>query len=161
MSRQVSIDALRSMMAQETDEVFLMCLTISHSSFAEPYLLVCNNEPIQRAAGEFEPFAFQLNLPDEAEDQVPQVSITIDNVDTKILQSVRSLPAGERVSLSLEVVLASSPDTVEVGPLAFKFLSVDYDSAQVTGTLGFDDDLLNVAFPRQQYTPVNSPGVFA
>ena len=160
MSRPVSQTALRALFAQETDEVPLMCVTISHSSFATPYRLVFNTEPLQRALGEYEPFAFQLALAPETEDQMPQVQMTIDNIDRKILRAILTLPAGERVSMSMEVVLASQPDVVEVGPVDYKFLSINFDQAQITGTLGFDDDLFNVTL-GQTYTPVNSPGVFA
>lgn len=160
MSRPLSPAALQAMLAEQTDEVPLMCVTISHSSFASPYYLVYNNEPLQRAIAEFEPFAFQLALAPESEDALPQVQMTIDNIDRKILQAIRTLPAGERVSMTMEVVLASQPDVVEVGPVNYKFLSIDFDQAQITGTLGFDDDLLNTTL-GQTYTPVNSPGVFA
>lgn len=160
MSRPLSPKALQAVLAQQTDEVPLMCITISHSSFAAPYYLVFDTQPLQRAIAEFEPFAFQLTLAPESEDALPQVQMTIDNIDRKILTAIRTIPAGERVSMSMEVVLASQPDTVEVGPVDYKFLSIDFDQAQITGTLGFDDDLLNTTL-GQTYTPVNSPGIFA
>ncbi len=159
--RNISPAALREYLAQETDEVVLMCLTFNHSSFAQPYRLVTNTEPLVRAIGEFEPFAFQMNMPAEQEDQVPQVQLTIDNVDNSILVAIRSLPPGERVEVVMEVVIASAPDDPEVGPISFKILSVDFDESQITGTLGLDDDFLNTVFPADSYTPVNSPGVFS
>ncbi|WP_263418666.1 DUF1833 domain-containing protein [Terriglobus albidus] len=161
MSRNLSPRALQSMLAEETEEVYLMCETLSHSSFEDDYRLVMNNECIQRAAGEFQPFAFQLNLPAEQDDSAPQVQQTIDAVDTEILNAIRTLPAGERVNAKVEIVLASQPDTVEVGPIDFKILQADADASQVTATLGFDDDFLNASFPAVQYTPSNSPGIFA
>ena len=161
MSRTLSLRALHGVLAQQTDEVFLMCITISHSSFADPYRLVNDLTPLARMSGSFEPFAFQLALPGENDDQPPQVQMTIDNVDRKILQAIRTLPAGERVAVALEVVLEASPDTVEVGPVDLKILAVNYDLATITATLGLDDDILNTAFPGASYTPVNSPGVFA
>ncbi len=159
--RNISAAALREYLAQETDQVVLMCLTFNHESFAAPYRLVTNTEPLMRALGEFTPFAFQINMPAEQEDQVPQVQLTIDNVDNSILKAIRNLPVGERVEVVMEVVVASAPDDPEVGPISFKILTIDFDESQITGTLGLDDDFLNTVFPAGSYTPVNSPGVFA
>lgn len=159
--RNVSQTALRAFLAQETEEVVLMCLTFTHTSFVTPYRLVTNTEPLMRALGEYTPFAFQLNLPPETDDQVPQLQLTIDNVDNSILKAIRVLPVGQRVQVTMEVVLASAPDDPEVGPIDFKILSIDFDESQITGTIGLDDDFLNTTFPSGEYTPVNSPGVFA
>ena len=158
--RRVSPVALRAMLAQETEEVFLGALTITHPSFAAPYRLVCDQMPLNRASGTFEPFAFQITLPSEQDDQVPQVTLTIDNVDNQILASIRNLPPGARPQVMLEVVLASQPDTVECGPYEYALLSVDYDVSQISGTLGYEDDLLNTSIPGDTYTPTNSPGLF-
>lgn len=160
MSRAISAAALRAMFEQESDEVFLLCVTLSHSTFEKPYRMVYNNEPIERAAGTFEPAAFSLNLPEESEDEVPQVTLSVDNVSAEIGRAIRELPVGERPEVLLEVIMASSPDTVEVSS-PFVFLSAQYDASTVSGTLGTDDDFLNISFPRQRYTPANSPAVFA
>lgn len=156
----ISQNQLRAMLAQETDEVFLMCLTISHPSFAQPYRLVANTESLVRTAGTFEPFAFGLNLPNESDDSAPQVQMSIDNVDNKILLSIRNLPPGARLSVLIEVVTASEPNTVCAGPDDFKILSIDYDDGTVNATIGLDDDILNTGFPAGTYTPTNSPGLF-
>ncbi len=158
--RTVSPAALHAMLSQQTEEVFLAALTITHSTFAAPYRLVCDQVPLNRAAGVYEPFAFQINLPNEQDDQVPQVTLTIDNVDNQILTAIRNLPPGERPQIVMEVVLASQPDTVECGPYFYSLLSVDYDVSQISGTLGYEDDLLNTAIPSESYTPTNSPGLF-
>lgn len=160
MSHEVSATALRAMLAQETGEVFLVCVTIAHPSFTAPYLLVADQVPLVRTAGTFEPFAFALNLPNEQEDSPPVVQMSIDNIDTEILKSIRNLPAGKRPDIKIEVVLASSPNVVEKGPYDFQFLSTDYDQASITGTIGFEDDILNTAIPGQSYTPTNSRGLF-
>lgn len=157
----ISANQLRAMLAQETGEVFLMCVTISHPSLAAPYQLVTDMKPLVRASGTFEPFAFELSLPDESDDAAPQVQMTIDNVDNKILLSIRGLPPGARPSVLIEVVTASEPDTLVAGPDDFKILSIDYDDSTISATIGLDDDILNTSFPSGTYTPTNSPGLFS
>ncbi|MDW5266923.1 MULTISPECIES: DUF1833 family protein [Acidobacteriaceae] len=156
----ISPTQLRAILAQETSEVFLMCLTISHPSFISPYLLVTDTMPLVRSSGTFEPFAFSLNLPNQDDDSLPQVQLVIDNVDNKILLAIRNLPAGTRPNIVMEVVTASEPDTLVSGPIDFKMLSIDYDDGTITGTIGLEDDILNTAIPGSTYTPTNSPGLF-
>lgn len=158
--RTVSANALRAMLAQETGEVFLICLTVNHQSFSSPILIVNDQKPLVRTAGTFEPFAFEINLPNEEEDRIPNVTVTFDNVDRSIIQVIRTI-TGARPSVTMEVVLASSPNTVEAGPFNFAILSITYDASTVQATLGFEDDLLNTAFPGDTYTPANSKGLFA
>jgi hypothetical protein len=156
--RVVSANALRAMLAQETGEVFLVCITLSHSSFAQPYLLVSDQKPLVRTAGTFQPFAFGIKFPDESEDQLPSVQMILDNVDPAILSAIRTIGA-ERPSVKVEAVLASQPNTVEA-QFTFAILSIDYNAATITGTLGFEEDVLNTPFPSGTYTPTNSPGLF-
>jgi hypothetical protein len=85
--------------------------------------------------------------------------MSIDNIDTEILKAIRNL-TGKRPSVRMEVVLASSPDTVEAGPFNFSILSINYNAASIQGTIGFEDDILNTAFPADTYTPTNSKGLF-
>lgn len=156
----ISQNQLRAMLAQETAEVFLMCLTISHPSLAQPYRLVTNTIPLVRASGTFEPFAFSLNLPNQSDEAAPQVQMAIDNVDNKILLAIRNLPPGARPNILIEVVTASEPDTLCAGPDDFKILSIDYDDGTINAALGLDDDVLNTGFPFGTYTPTNSAGLF-
>lgn len=161
--RQVSARALRAMLAQETGEVFLVCLTISHPTLEAPYYLVNDYNPLTRTVGgepvEFTPFAFDVSMPAEQDDQLPQPTLTIDNIDNEILRAIRNIP-GERPKIRMELILASQPDTVEAGPFDFSILSNNYSDASIQGMVGFEDDLLNTAFPGDTFTPTNSKGLF-
>lgn len=158
MARTVSAPALRALFAQETGEVFLMCLTLTHSSFAQPIRVVYNNIAVTRSAGVFQPALFDINMPEESQDRIPQIQLTIENIDRAMSDAIRTITG--RVNLMMEIVLASSPNTVEAGPFNFQLLSCNYDADKLSGTLGLDDDVLNTTFPSLMYTPNNSPGLF-
>ncbi|HET6805329.1 MAG TPA: DUF1833 family protein [Frateuria sp.] len=153
----VSIDAMRAMFAQETGEVFLVCLTITHPDIPTQRL-VNNSEPVVRSAGTYNPCPMQLRLPDQREDQLPQVDIVVDNVDREVLRLLRTISGVPQVTM--EVILASSPDTVEAGPFNFSLKNATYDVLVINATLGFEDDILNQQVPAMCYTPTNSPGLF-
>lgn len=157
MTAQVSINAMRAMFAQETGEVFLVCLTITHPDITT-LRLVNNAAAVARAAGTYQPYPMQLILPAQRDDQLPQVDIVIDNVDREVLRQIRTLTGVPKVTM--EVIMASSPDTVEAGPFDFALKQASYDVLAITGTLGYEDDILNQQVPAMTYTPTNSPGLF-
>jgi len=156
--RQVSPRALQAMLAQETGEVFLACLTITHPDLATPIRLVRNNEPLVRAAGTWLPYPFSIHLPDQRDDQIPQVRVTVDNVDLSVNEQLRTLVGPPQVTL--EVVLASQPDTVEAGPFNFSLQTATSTAQSIDGTLGYEDDVFAQQVPGQNYLPSTSPGLF-
>lgn len=154
--RTVSPTALQAMLAQETAEVFLVFLQISHSAFGT-LRLVHNTQSVTRADGTYDPYPMRILLPDQRSDQIPEVQIIVDNVDRMVLEKIRTLDGIP--SVTMDVALASSPDTLEAGPFNFSLLNVTYDALAITGKLGYEDDLLNQPVPSTIYTPTNSPGL--
>lgn len=154
----VSVTALQSMLAQETDEVWLPCITISHADLAQDIRLVYNTEPVVRTAGTFLPYAFEIAIPAQTDEEVPQVQLTVDNADLDVNDKLREL-VGEP-SVTLEVALASSPNTVEAGPFAMQLASINADVSTISGTLGFEADIFSQKVPAQSYLPTTSPGIF-
>lgn len=155
--RAVSVNALRAMLAQETGEVFLVCITITHPSIVTQRL-VNDAQPLVRTAGTYTPCPMQMTLPAQRSDQIPQVNLVIDNVDRTVLEQIRTVAGIPQVVM--EVVLASSPDVVEAGPFDFALMSATYDVMTITGVLGYMDEVLNQKVPADEYTPTNSPGLF-
>ena len=158
MSRVVSPTALQAMLARETDEVFLVCMRISHSSFSTPIRIVNNTEDVTRTDGIYQPFPFTLVLPSDTEDDVPSVTVQFDNIDNMITDAIRTING--RPNVSFDVILASSPNVVEAGPYNFVIINSQYNSKTVSCTLGFEEDILNQAVPKGVYNPSNSPGLF-
>src|SRR5690606_15205901 len=145
------------MLAQETAEVFVPCLRIQHPGL-ETIRVCYNTEKLERADGDYLPYPFQINLPNQREDEIPRVTVTIDNTDLSVNDAIRSLDGAPVVTL--DVVLASSPDMIEAGPFYFELQQVTADASTISGSLGQDESIFAQLFPGQQYTPVNSKGLF-
>lgn len=158
MAREVSATALQAMLSQQTGEVFVPCLKIEHPSFAAPYRIAYNTETLHRSDGDYLPFAFQCNLPDQVEDSVPQVKVTIDNADLEISNAIRAVNG--MPSITMDVVLASSPNTIEAGPFAYSLMDATVTADSINGTLGYEDDIFSQQVPGQSYLPTNSAGLF-
>lgn len=146
------------MLAQQTSEVFLPCLQINHPSFVNPIRLVYNTTTVTRADGDYLPYAFQINLPSQHDTGLPQVTLTVDNTDLDVNDAIRTLTG--LPSVTMDVVLASSPDTIEVGPFNYSLQGVTANADTIQGTLGFEEDIFAQNVPGQSYLPNNSAGLF-
>jgi hypothetical protein len=120
--------------------------------------LAYNSDPVVRSDGTYQPYAFQINLPKQAEDETPSLSVTIDNTDLEVNDKIRTLVG--QPSVTFMVVLASSPNTVEAGPFAMSLQQAQADAQTITGTLGYEMDIFAQQVPGQQYEPSNSQGLF-
>lgn len=157
MQRTLTATAAQAILARETGEVFLACLTITGAGL-DTIRIVNNTQPLVRTEGTYTPYPFEAVLPEDTDAAQPQVQIRVDNVDRAVTRRLRDYEGIPKVTL--EIVLASSPNEVEVGPLEFSLQATDVDQFTVAGMLGYEEDFLNQAVPAQSYTPSNSAGIF-
>lgn len=156
MPRSLSTAAIASQNAQATSEVWLVLLTLSHPSMATPIRLVNNNENVVSRGNTFIAFPFEVELPGEDPDQPPKSTLRIDNVDRRVLQTLRSITAPPTVTL--EVILASAPDQVEVSFTNMTLRNAQYDVSTVSGELTFDGIYTEPV--TLTMTPSRFPGMF-
>lgn len=158
MPRNLSSTARRAVFAQQTGEVLVHLLTLSHPSLPVPIRVTDNAEDVVSLGTTYQHFPFEATLPDETDEGVPEVSLSICNADRAIVRAVRELQ-GDAMTAELRVVLADSPDVTEAGPYTFSLRDIEYDAAVVRGKLRFED-LLNEPYPCDEFTPTRTPGVF-
>ena len=155
--RLLSSAALQSLAAQETGEVWVILLTLSHEDLATPIRVCSDAVAVTSRGDEYLPYPFELHLPDDREDREPRPELRIDNVAREIIATLRTITTPPTVTI--ELVLASAPDAVEVGPLPLSLWSARYDAASITGELGYEaqDD---APYPAARYVPSVYPGLF-
>jgi hypothetical protein len=158
MPRVLSPAATKAILARETEEVFLVLLTLEHPDISPTIRIVNNTEQIVRTDGTYLPYPFEAVLPDDTDGGRPQVTVRIDNCDRDVTRQLRALSGVPKCTM--RVILASSPEVTEMGPFAFSVLSAEYDALLINVVLGYEEDFLNQAVPAQTYTPTNSPGIF-
>lgn len=156
MSRSLSTRAIASANAQTTDEVWLVLLTISHSTLATPIRVVNNNEDVVSRGNTYQWFPFDIELPGEDVDSPSRARLRIDNVDRTIVNTIRSITTPPTVTL--EVILASAPDVVEVSFTGLSLREVDYDAQSVSGELVFESIFTEPV--TLTMTPARFPGLF-
>ncbi|MFQ5954023.1 MAG: DUF1833 family protein [Kiloniellales bacterium] len=157
MPRSLSATLQAAANAQETTEVFLMLLTIDHADLAAPTRIVNNTKAIISNGNTFTAYPFEISLPDDDPERPPEVTVAIDNVAQDIIQALRQVSSP--LSFDLEVVLASDPNTVEIGPLKLEMTSADWDAGVIRGRLAYPE-LLDESYPADTYNPALYPGLF-
>lgn len=157
MPRDLSQNLRVAANAQETGEAVFYLLTFRHPSFVAD-ITVCNNaEDLVSNGITYQRFPFEVSLPNDDDSAPPQVKLTVDNVDRRIVQALRSV--NTPITVLLQLVSASTPDVVEGGPAEFKLRAPTFDASVVEGTLMFED-ILNEPFPASIFSPRYYPGLF-
>lgn len=157
MSRDVSNTFKTAVYTQDTSEFFFLLLEINHDDLSAPLRFVNNTEDITSDSNVHTAFPFMINLPSDREDQLPRVTLAIDNIDQTIVQTLRELTSPATVGLS--VILNSDPDTIEAGPFEFTMKNATYTADVVTCELAYED-ILNEGFPGDSFTPNHFVGLF-
>lgn len=152
-----SSNFIEAVVSQNTDEVFLFLLTLDHEDLEAPIRVVNNVENITSNGNVYTAFPFDLILPQDDGDTLPQVIISLSNVDLSLVDEIRSLTGA--LTVTLEVVLASSPNTIEMSIDGMQTISIQYDAQKIEATCQVEDTL-NLVFPNDAYLPFNFPGLF-
>lgn len=158
MPRPVSAVFQAAVNAQETGEVFTTLVTIDHAALPVPLRATDDAVNVLSRGATFLAYPFELELPDDNADRPPEARIAIDNVDREIVAAIRAV--GSPPTVTIEVVLASDPDTVEASFDHFELTDARYDRLVVEGRLSLPALTLE-PYPRKRFLPSAFPGAFA
>jgi hypothetical protein len=157
MSRAISVAAKAALYAPHTSVVFLTLLTIDHEEMDAPVRFVDNLTDVTSRGDVYTAFPFSTSLPPDAEGELPQIDLICDNVTRDLITTVRNIATP--ASVTMEVVIADTPDTVEVGPYIFDIIGATYDVKEIRFTLMYEP-LMQEPFPADIFSPTNFPSLF-
>ncbi len=156
--RTTSLTFMQAAFAQETDEAPIALITIEHASLSPPIRVAGFDVDVVSGGDTYVAFPFKLTLPTDVENTAPRAKITIDNVDRSIVTAIRNA-SGAPPTATLEIVLASTPNTIEASFPAFVMRNVSYDALTVEAELTIDV-LTGEPFPAGRFRPGAFPGLF-
>lgn len=166
MPRSLSNTFKSAVFAQETNEAFIMLLTITHPDFTDDILVSSDptqNLPIAGVRGtvsnglEYVYIPFSLVLPQDDDTGVNRATISIDNVNNDIIEHIRS--ADSALAIKFQIVLSSDPDTAEITFDQFKLEHVTYNASTIEGDISIEY-FEQEPFPSKTFTPSDFPGMF-
>ncbi|MPS48553.1 DUF1833 family protein [Methylobacillus sp.] len=166
-------EALKEAYASAPSNVVVIdTIEIMHPAFSEPIRVASGYEPIdarleQTATvnpGEivtFQPFAFELKLPEVFERGVPELELKIDNVSLEIIRNVElAMPQPELLQLVyrayLSTDLLNGPHNSP--PLRLTITQIEADAMTVTAKASVGE-FINKKFPNEEYTDAVYPNL--
>lgn len=169
MSRSISLNLRHAMNAPETDKVPVVLVTIEHALLAVP--LRFSTDPTVRLSTDPEvrygtvsrgntytyvPLSY--TPPPDGEAVPSTVPLTLGFYDAATAVLLRSTAI--RAKVTVEVVLADTPDTVEQSFPPFDLAAAQITAKGIALSLAIDG-LANEPYPADDYTPATHPGLFA
>lgn len=157
MRQQLTPAMLEELFASESDVVIFSCIKITHPELDHDLHFI-NSEENHVIAGQLHiGFGFEITLPGDNADTVPQITITIQNIDLEIVKIIRELTTPPKISFY--VVTPDEPDSIQAGPFKMTLREASYNFQTVTLTCKWRD-ILNLNFPYHTFTPNRFPGLF-
>ena len=158
--RTISPATLRDMLAQEADRVILICLTISHVTLTPSIRVVNNMKDVTFNGETFIGFPFDITLASESEETISDVELKIDNIDRRLVESIRGIQTPPDILLQVISVAPDGTVTQELGDMHFIIQDVNADVLTISATLGFEADYLNEPAVKDRFDPPTAPGLF-
>lgn len=157
MARTLSARAVRSALALHSTDAWIVLITLHDPLSGTTYRGALNTEDITSRGNVFTAVYFTFNLPTDNDEAPKGMSISIDNVDLRLVGLLRAIT--QPLQVTFEIVIAATPDTVEMTLGDMLMREVTWDQSVIEAQL-VSDDPLNQAFPGDIYEPRTFPGMF-
>lgn len=154
-----------------TNVVILHTLELYHPAFSTPIRVVRDFTDLTAtleataprnpsAAVLFTAFNFDFNKPEVSPDGIPQVTISLDNVDRGIVANIEAaMTTTDLVTVIYREFLSNDLSSPQNNPpLAMTIISITADMFKVTATATFPN-LMNKRFPTKEYSSEMFPGL--
>ncbi|HXT31382.1 MAG TPA: DUF1833 family protein [Vicinamibacterales bacterium] len=156
--KSLSAPMTAAVAAQETGDEPLIALTITHPSLPGPIRLIDAPGDVVKNGNTYSWWPLRVTLPTESRDEMPSVSMELCSVDRAVSDAVLAL-SGDAPQVQYEVVLKSTPDVTERGPLYFDLRNIDGDVGLLRGALSMPG-ILDEPSPGGRMTPATHPALF-
>jgi hypothetical protein len=156
MPNNISPELLAQLYAQESDDVLLFLVTLSHQSFSD-IRLVNNTENIVSNGNTYQAFPMDITLPTDDGETERQLQIEFDNVSLDLIDEIRSVT--DPIQVKIELVLASNPNFIQYSYEELQIRTVGYNKFRIQAKL-YMDSFLNVELTSEKYVPSLYPGLF-
>jgi hypothetical protein len=153
VSVTTSADIRAALYAPSTDKVLIDLITIEHDDLGAPERICTDKVSIISRGNTYRALPVAISMPNDTEGEPPRVSLVVDNVSRELVITVRSIETPPTVTV--ETIVASAPDTVELGPFVYEADQVELDKFELRLDLALE------ALHREPYpAPIFNPAAF-
>ena len=151
-----SVELRQSAFSAETEDIWLVLLTLTHATLVEPIRVVNNITRIASNGEHFEAFGFDFEFPADASDRPPQARLVIDNVSLELVETIRSISSPPLVRM--DFIRSSAPDVLELTLQGFSLKDTSWDAQRMSGTLA-QEDIVTEGYPADNFSPASFRGL--
>ncbi|MBF0358855.1 MAG: hypothetical protein HQL70_09625 [Magnetococcales bacterium] len=166
----LSLNMRQEVAKSESSICPILLFTLTHDDLAEPIYI--STDPTERIddtspskiiygtrsnGKEFIFLPMRAKLPSEAEGGSQLMKIELDDIHGAYREIVRQIQSP--VSVTVDIVLADTPDTVETTWPEFLFTNITYDAETVSCDV-VHETLITEPFPAGSFNPAYFPGGF-
>lgn len=161
--RQFTTQGLNELLRENITHVFSFAADIYTVSMVESnspdYRIIADTVNHTINGHVYTAFPFEVILPTAEEDALPTVKCTLVNTGGEMVAQLRQLNANPTVDLY--ITRYDFSDTyIEVGPMRFSVLSVEWNDTEIIFTLGFEYHYLQEPAMIYGFTPDIARGLF-
>jgi len=138
VSRTISAGAMASITSQETGNVWLAIMKITHPDLSEDICIVNNTQDIVYDGVTYNRYSFAFQPPSEDEGQSQPAKVTIDNVSREIVLAIRSINSAPTIEAAIIMVTTAGVVTKEAGWWVAELSNVTYNDMTIQGSVAFN-----------------------
>ena len=138
--------------AENTDLAFIELMTINHPDLDAQIRVVNGNDEVVSNGNTYQPFPFQMQLPDDDGERLGTATLELRNVDLIFSRTVRQITSPP--TMDFQLIMSNDLDDVQMEYVGLTTQSVDYNANTIRFYLSYED-ILNLSYPYQTYNKVN------
>lgn len=162
----LSTTAKEAMYSQETSEIALFLLTVTHPDLPEQvvgggdagtFRFVRDNVNHVSRTKTYYGLPFGLNLPTQSHEEQAKINLTLEGPNAILINTLRSLVGPPNVKI--ELVLLSDIDTVEEIWFDGQWKDIKWNSDSIVGEIRWAD-LQDLPWPSDIFDRIRFPGLY-
>ena len=156
MPQPMTSTAVRAILGQDTEEVFVVLLEIDHADMTTPLRVALNTEDVTSNGNLFTAFPFTIIPPSDESDRINAGRIVFIDVTREIRTELLSISSPPTVDA--QVVLASDPNSIQIQWPKLLLNDLIVEGIQISGQLVIED-FSKEPFPAAIMSPGRFPGL--
>ncbi|HXK71967.1 MAG TPA: DUF1833 family protein [Clostridia bacterium] len=157
MSRETSLTFRQAVNSQGSDEIFILLITLDHETLEDSIRICSGGQNIVHLGDTYIYYPFDMKIPDDTADNVPQATLIIENITPTIITALRSISS--EISVNIKLILASDPDTIEIEFTDMFISHISYNALTIEATIKAENYLTSYLV-KDSFVPSQFPGLF-
>ena len=158
MAKTYTANWNKTVNAVSAGEFPLVLLEIDRDDLVTPIRVVNDATDITHNGNVFTGLPFEISLPDDPEQGMPQAELSIVNVGRVLSDFIENADWTKETTAKLIQVMRSSPNVAEWS-ITMIMSDIQMNSMSITAKLGFED-LLGSPAVTLKFSPTVAPGLF-